>query len=55
MQIAKFTITADDMKENETGFINLIEHMTIKVTTKGNKYVLNKGEHKVINTFCHYN
>ena len=35
--IATFTITPDDMRKNEHGFINLIEHATIKITNKSNK------------------
>ena len=35
--IATFTITADDMRSSENGFINLIEHATIKITNKSNK------------------
>ena len=35
--IATFTITPDDMRANEHGFINLIEHATIKITNKSNK------------------
>ena len=34
-----FEITADNLRANEGGFINLIEHATIKITTKSNKSV----------------
>ena len=37
MATAYFEITADDLRANEGGFINLIEHATIKITTKSNK------------------
>ena len=36
MALAHFTITADDMKTNDGGFINLMEHVTVKITTKSN-------------------
>ena len=36
MAIATFNVTADDMRANEHGFINLIEHCTVKITTKSN-------------------